>query len=426
MSTDAPLVTPRRQLALATWALFVGLAFLLFAAGLFGTLLGVRAERAGLPTIVSSAIGAAYFVGFIVGSKVAAATVMTVGHIRVFTAFAAILSAAVLTVGLLDNAPAWILLRLVTGMCLAGQYVVAESWLNDLASNSNRGRLLAVYTVVTTATFAVGQTAIGAFDPTLLTGYAVAGVVTSLAVVPVALSEAAEAPDVEESEHITLRELAKVVPTGLGSCLLVGIAHGAIGGMAAVYATRAGFPAAQIGLFVAAPSIGGVLLQWPISAASDDLDRRAVGLAAALGAAGAAVLLVLTPEAHLAAIALFAVLGGCSYPLYTIAAAYTNDWVEPEHVNSAASQVVTIYGVGAAVGPFTAAGLLVVLGTDGFFWSLVALHVMIAAFFLYRMRAWKSPLTKRPWSEVSLPARAFFIPATIVAMGRRRRPPRST
>ena len=87
-----------------------------------------------------------------------------------------------------------------------------------------------------------------------------------------------------EREHISLRDLAKVVPTGVGSCLLVGIAHGALTGMAAIYATRVGMSTGQIGLFVAAPNIGGMLLHWPVSAASDDIDRRAVGLAASLGA----------------------------------------------------------------------------------------------------------------------------------------------
>ena len=46
---------------------------------------------------------------------------------------------------------------------------------------------------------------------------------------------------------------------------------------------------------------------------------------------------------------------------------------------------------------------------------------VIAGFFIYRMKAWRAPLAKRPWNEVSLPARAFFVPATLVAMGRRYR-----
>src|SRR4029079_1486017 len=137
---DGPSLT--RDLALATWGLFVGLACLLLAAGLFGTLLGVRSELVGLPTVVSSLISASYYAGFLLGSRGALAALGRVGHIRVYAALASMLSAAMLAVGLTDSAPAWAGLRFVTGLCLAGQYVVAESWLNNLATNENRGRLL--------------------------------------------------------------------------------------------------------------------------------------------------------------------------------------------------------------------------------------------------------------------------------------------
>ena len=418
-SDDGPSLT--RDIALATWGLFVGLALLLLAAGLFGTLLGVRSELIKLPTAVSSLISASYYGGFLVGSRVALSALGRVGHIRVYAALASLLSAAMLAVGLTESAPAWAWLRFVTGLCLAGQYVVAESWLNNLATNENRGRLLAIYAVVTSGAFGIGQVLLFAIDARVITGFAIASIITSLAVAPVALSEDAVAPLVVKREHISLRDLAHLVPTGVFSCLLVGMAHGALTGMAAIYATRVGLSTGRIGLFVAAPNIGGMLLHWPVSAASDDIDRRAVGFAASIGAIGAAVLLLLGPSSSPMALLLITALGGFSYPLYSIAAAYTNDWIEPEHVNAAASQLVTLYGLGAVVGPFVAAGLMIIGGPKGFFWAAIGLHALLATFFVYRMKAWRSPLAKRPWSEVSLPARAFFVPATVVAMGRRYR-----
>jgi MFS family permease len=135
-----------KDLALATWGLFVGLALLLFAAGMFGALLGVRSELAGLPTLVSSAISAGYYVGFLVGSRFALSALTKVGHIRAYVALASWLSVAMLSVGLTQSPVAWGALRFATGLCLAGQYVVAESWLNDLANNDNRGRILATTT----------------------------------------------------------------------------------------------------------------------------------------------------------------------------------------------------------------------------------------------------------------------------------------
>ncbi|MGB8861434.1 MAG: MFS transporter [Ilumatobacteraceae bacterium] len=418
-ASDGPAFQ-RRDLALATWALFAGLALLMMAGGLFSTLLGVRSEQRGLPTVVSSLISASYYVGFLAGSVLTLRALGRVGHIRVYTALASLLGGAMIAVGITDDASAWVVLRLVTGLCFAGLYVVAESWLNDLANNENRGRLLAVYGGLTVACFGIGQVMVSGFDPIRATGFGVAAIVTSLAVAPVALSEAAVAPRIESSEQISLRSLAKVVPTGVYSCFLVGIAHGAIAGMAAVYATRVGLSPGLVGLFVALPSIGGVVLQWPISAASDDIDRRAVGVVAASCAAGVSALLLLDAPTKPMAFVLITILGGCSYPLYSLVSAYTNDWIEPEHLSAAASQIVKMYGLGAIAGPLLAGAAMGIIGPTGFYWALIVMHGLVAVFFFYRMLAWRSPLAKRPWSEVSLPARAFYVPATIVAMGRRR------
>lgn len=415
----------RRGLALATWGLFAGLALLMAAGGLFSTLLGVRSEKVGLPTVVSSIISAAYYVGFLAGSVLTLRGLGKVGHIRVYAALASLLAAATIGIGITNEAWAWALLRLVTGLCFAGLYVVAESWLNDLADNDNRGRLLAVYGAITIAFFGLGQVSVSLFDPLLVTGFAVAAILTSLAVGPVALSEAAVAPSIDTSEQISLRELSKIVPTGVYSCFLVGIAHGAMAGMAAVYATRVGL--GLVGLFVALPSIGGVVLQWPISSTSDEIDRRAVGLAASASAAGAAALMLLDSPHKPMAFFLFMLVGAFSYPLYSVVGAYTNDWIEPEHLSGAASQLVKMYGLGAICGPLVAGAMMGIIGPTGFPWALVGMHLAIAVFFFYRLLSWRAPLAKRPWSEVSLPARAFYVPATVIAIGRRRvrrrRPP---
>lgn len=48
-------------------------------------------------------------------------------------------------------------LRAITGFCLAGLVMVAESWLNQAANNTNRGGVLATYMVVSLGAMAIGQ-----------------------------------------------------------------------------------------------------------------------------------------------------------------------------------------------------------------------------------------------------------------------------
>jgi MFS family permease len=408
------------SLAWATWALFAGLALMLAGGGLLSTLVGVRAEIEGFPTVVIGLVSAAYYAGFLLGSRLALDALGRVGHIRVYAALASVLAAAFIALGLVVDGAAWIALRFVTGLCLAGQYVVAESWLNELAGNEIRGRLLAVYGLVTTGAFGAGQLMFSPLEPTDLTGFAIGAALICLAVAPVALSEDAAPPAVARPEHLSMRELIRIVPTGVGTCALVGLAHGGFLGLSPVYATRAGLDTVEVARFVAAPMVGGLLLQWPISSASDDIDRRVVGVAAAaMTVAGAVGLWWFGPQGW-TGLALMAIIGGNTYPLYSIAGAYTNDWVPADKLTSAASQLVLVYGSGALIGPIITSAAMG-FGNDGYVWTVVAIHGVLIAFLVYRYFAYRLPLKRRPWQEVSLSARIFYVPATVVSTGRRLR-----
>ena len=407
----------RQSILLATWGLFAGLTFLLVSAGNFSTLIGIRAELEQLPTLVSGGITTAYYAGFLLGSWYALRALKQVGHIRVYAALASLLSASTLVAGVFDSPIIWIIMRSSTGFCFAGLYVVAESWLNGLAKNHFRGRLLAVYNVVTIGAYGAGQLMVFNFDARSLSGYIFAAILASLAVVPVAVSEQAATPDTENHEHISLRELAKIVPTGFGTILFVGLAHGGLLGMAVIHATREGLSVGRVGVLIAVLQIGGMVLTWPISSASDDIDRRIIGLLSSGAVIILAVLMLYQPVESIWTIVLLFAIGGFSFPLYAIAGAYTNDWVSPEQMGAAASQLVTLYGLGAMVGPLAAAPFLDILGTDGYAWSIIAFHATVLLFLVYRIRAWHAPVTTKHWDDVSFHGRAFFVPATIVSLG---------
>lgn len=423
VQTTAPTEAPadRRSILLATWGLFVGLALILGSGGIFSTLQGVRAELDRLPTIVSAGLSTAYYAGFLIGSRFALRAISRVGHIRVFATLSAVLSAAVIFIGLTGSPAAWLPLRVVTGVCFAGLYVVAESWLNGIATNAFRGRLLALYSAIVIGSFGAGQLLVFDLDARSPTGFAIAGAVAALAVVPIAMSVQASVPHVEEHSPLSMRELARLVPTGAGTMLLVGFAHGSTIGLAATHATREGLSIGRTGVLVACLQVGGMLSNWPINAASDDIDRRIVAVIVSLGTAGMALWFMNVDIASPWAMVVMLGLGAMSAPLYALSGAYTNDWIEPEHLNAAASQLVMLYGIGAMIGPLIAAQFMDALGPTGYPWAVATLHVAIALFLVYRIRAWHAPLTNRPWNEVGIPARAFFIPATIVSIGTRRR-----
>ena len=80
----------------ASWAILLGIGFMMLANGLQGTLLGVRAGIEGFSTFTTGIVMSGYFIGVFVGSFVAPRLVKRVGHIRVFSALASLASISIL------------------------------------------------------------------------------------------------------------------------------------------------------------------------------------------------------------------------------------------------------------------------------------------------------------------------------------------
>ena len=423
-STVGPLAPPGiRSAAAATWALFTGIGLLMLGNGMQGSLIGIRSELEGFGTGVSGAIMTAYFIGFLAGTRAATRAVASVGHVRVFAALASMASSAALVHAVAVHPVAWFLMRFTTGLCMAGLYVVAESWISGLSTTENRGRMLAVYMVVSMGGLAGGQLLLNVAAPEGFELFVIASVLISLALVPVSLS-ASGAPSSVPAEQLSIRQLAREVPTGVTMSMLSGLSAGAMLGMGAVYATRAGLSPSQTAVFLGAPMAGGVVLQLPIGTLSDRLSRRGVMLVVAVAASATAALLLVLPVGGRSATAAMFALGGFSFPLYALGIAYTHDWIRAEQATGASAALVTVNGIGAIAGPPVAATLIAVGGNQAFFVSLVATHGLMAAVLSYRILFRDGLPIARQGRFIPIPARASANAIALVTRRRRdQRPP---
>src|ERR1700692_3840760 len=161
---------------------------LMLGAGLQGTLLGLRATLEGFPAQLTGAIMSCYYVGYVLGTVMPLPCVRQIGHIRVFAALAAVASMSILVQGSFVDPLVWAAMRLVSGLCFAGIYVVAESWLNDRSSRANRGRLLAVYMLVLYVGLGAAQFLLIVSNPLTPNPFMLVSVLISLAMVPIMIS----------------------------------------------------------------------------------------------------------------------------------------------------------------------------------------------------------------------------------------------
>ena len=402
----------------AVQSLFVGVALVMACNGLLRVSLGVRAEIEGFGLAVTGLVMAGYFLGFQFGTRAAEHFISTVGHIRVFAALSSVASTAALLHVIWVHPLSWTLLRFVFGLCLAGILVTVESWLNDMATNATRGRMLSRYMLVTMGGLGVGQLLLNSADPAGFRLFVVSSALISLALVPVALS-ASTAPPLSVPEPISLRELIKIVPLGIFTSFWVGVSQGCLMGLGAFFAATEGLPTSRISLFVVSPIVGSLTMQWLIGTASDRVPRRLVILVVALVAAGSAALHLTVEPGSVLSLLLMFVHGGATFPLYSLAVATTADSVSPAQLTGASASVVRVSGVGAVIGPTLGGALMALIAPWGYFAVLVVSHAAIAVYVVYRMFVQPAlPVEEQgpfdPW-----PARASAVAANLLRRPRR-------
>ena len=404
MTTAAAPVSARREL-LAVWPLLIAVALLMLGTGLQGILVAVRAELEGFATLVIGLVMSSYYLGYLVSARLVPHLVTRVGHIRTFAAFASLASAAALTYVVFVNPVSWAATRFITGFCLAALYVVAESWLNEFATNRTRGRVLSAYMVVVVGGLGAGQLLIGVGDPLGFRLFVLASVLVSLSLVPLAMTTS-QVPTFDVPVRVSIRELYQLAPVGIIGGLGVGVSNAALLGIGPVYGAVVGMSVERIGLFVALSLAGGVSLQWPLGRLSDSVPRRRVILAATVTAAAIAVLSTMVTPAGDAALGLMFVFGGLTFPIYSLAISHVNDLIPSERIVAASSALVFVTGLGTVAGPIGAALAINWLGADGFWWFLAAAHAAIGAFAVYRLIARPRITADRQRRFAPVPARA--------------------
>ncbi len=369
----------------SSWALLAGFGILMLGDGLQGTLLPVRAGLAGFSATLTGLIMSAFYVGFLLGSLTTPWLTVRVGHVRVFAAFAAISSTAILVHALFVTLPVWIAMRLVTGFCFAGLYIVAESWLNDRASNETRGSLLSLYMLVTYLGVGGGQLLLNLAPPDEFPLFILTSILISIAVVPLLLS-AGSTPAHYDSVRLSLLQLYRITPLGVVGMFVVGLVTATFFALGPVYAQRTGLDIREISYFMTAAVIGILVLQAPLGILSDRFDRRLVLTGTSMLTSIAAVACI--PAAGHSLSVLFvavAVLGGLAFPLYSICIAYANDHLDPSQMIAASGALVLTGGIGAIIGPVMIAALMDRFGDSALFWSIAAVHGLLGLFAFVRI-----------------------------------------
>jgi MFS family permease len=237
-----------------------------------------------------------------------------------------------------------------------------------------------------------------------------------MALVPVTLAGTTKAPQIRLPDPVSVRELLRIVPTGVTGSFMSGATAGTVLGLSAVYATAEGFSVDRTALFLLAPTVGGVLMQWPVGKLSDKFPRRVVILGVSVAGAATCVLGIVVPSGSLFVFPIMFGLGGSMYPLYSLVVSYTLDWVPVERTVGASGALVRVNGTGALLGPLLTAPLMSWLTPTLFYWTIGAFMSVIVGFISYRILFRDGLPKERERPYVPFPARATSVAFRLVAV----------
>jgi len=289
------------------------------------------------------------------------------------------------------------------GMSIAACFVVTESWLNNRATNQNRGTLLSIYMVIIYLASTSGQQSLRLGDPISFEMFLFTSILLVLAIIPVAVTRATH-PDPVRKPQIDLKRLINISPTAFAGCVIGGLMTGSMWGLGPVYAKELNFRVDQIAVFMSIFLMGGLLFQLPIGRLSDYFDRRKVLLSVAVAATFPSIILsfgiIMHPYLLFISVGCF---GGLVSTIYPLSISYANDYLASEDIISTSAGFVLVFSVGAVIGPIVVSSVMGVLGSRGLFVVTTLALLTLAGFIFWRMqiRQWVPLNEKEPF--VALP-----------------------
>jgi MFS family permease len=394
-----------------SWALFMGMGAIMLAYGFQGSLLGVRAVKEEFSLAATGFMMSGYFVGYFIGAITIPKLISRVGHIRIFAAFASIASLVILVHAVFINPFVWFLLRVLTGVSMVSIYTVAESWLNDRASNKNRGSVLSLYMVILYAAMGCGMFFLNFSNPVNFEPFILISVITSGALIPILLTKR-KPPTFKKIESMSLREAYISSPFGMVSSFFYGTIQSALFTLLAVYAAGMNFTIFQISVVTFLLAVSGAISQWPIGKLSDMYDRRKVIIIVSFAAAFFALCAIFASDqmympGRLATskfwFYVFLILFSfCSLPMFSLILAHTNDFIPKEKFVAAGASLQFTFGMGAMGGPFLCSIFMDLTNLNGFFVFLMFFHILIGVYGVYRSKV--RPVVENPDSQfVAMP-----------------------
>ena len=353
-----------------------------FVIPLFSLLLEAR----GTETSLTGLNAAASYLGVVVGPLWTPRLVRWLGIRSFLLLYLALDILVFLLMKLFDGIAAWFLLRIALGFIGSSIFTASEAWINMLAGDASRGRIIGLYAASLSAGFAVGPLLLSIAGIEGSMPFILGATITGLAALPLLgvgnLTRGLGRERAGSALAMFARAPLLVVAVGF-----YGVFESSTFALMPIWGVRVGLDRGLAAITLSAIAAGSIALQFPIGWLSDKVPRRTVlQLCAIAGLVGAATIpfLAAGQPPFFAALLCW---GGLAAGIYPVALAMAGERFRGSELVAVNAALIVAYGLGALAGPTLCGAAMDLWNPHGLLAALAVLFALFLAATLFPRRA---------------------------------------
>lgn len=327
-------------------------------------------EQWGAPTWLNGLVGSAPALAILLCLPFFPRLVGYLGTIRAMALGCVLVGSGFLLMPLFPSPEAWLILRFIMGAGIALPWLVGETWINTVADDRIRGRMLALYAIALFSGFAAGPFILDQVGIVGWTPFVIGAAGILLAVVPI-IAAAALAPSMPEHPDTGVFGAFLLAPVAMVAGVVGGLLELGHFALLPIYALQNGATEDQALRLLTLFMVGGIALQLVVGWLADRASARVVLIGGAFLFAAIATTLPLTADPVWRTAAVF-VMGGLGIGFYTLGLTFIGQKVPVHDLAVANAAFLITYQVGAMVGPSIGGVAMGLWQPHGFVVAMVA------------------------------------------------------
>lgn len=312
------------------------LALVMNARGIDSTLIGLSAAVQSIGIVLIAPFLPAYM------SRVGPAMPMLGAILVSLVAF--------LLLPLFTSTGAWFLLRFVIGSAGGVLWVCGDAWVNEVATERIRGRVVAGYGVAIAAGFSLGPLLLSVTGSDSVAPFLISSAIILLSALPL-LPVLRIAPSMGGEQAGGLFHYFKLTPIPMMMCLVYAVAEAILFTFLPLYGIDQGLDQRQVLHLIALIGFGGMLGQIPLGWLADQMDRTVLACLSIFFVAVVAFALPVVITLPVWNLVSMLFLGAFASGIYMLSMVMVGERFSGADLAAASALLGLMFGAGSVLGP---------------------------------------------------------------------------